>query len=77
MVGIAGLSALNRAESAFRLSLLRGLVLLIPLVILLSRLLGMTGVWLSFGVTELMTLIPLFLGIREYTGCPAGNPVCP
>lgn len=77
MVGIAGLSALNRAESAFRLSLLRGLVLLIPLVILLSRLLGMTGVWLSFGVTELMTLIPLFPGIREYTGCPAGNPVCP
>lgn len=46
------LSAVGRPKRALLISLLRSCVLLVPAALLLSRLLGVTGVWLSFVVTE-------------------------
>lgn len=37
------------------ISLLRGLILMVPIAFVLSGLWGMTGVWLAFPVTELLT----------------------
>ena len=51
------LSAVERSRPAFAVSLLRGCVLLIPAVLLLSRILQMAGIWLSFVVTELAVLM--------------------
>ena len=44
----------EQAVPAHILSLLRGLVLIIPMAFFLSGLWGMTGVWLAFPVTELV-----------------------
>ncbi|MGN0990494.1 MAG: MATE family efflux transporter [Candidatus Ventricola sp.] len=46
------LSAVGRPKRALLISLLRSCVLLVPVALLLSRLLDVTGVWLSFVVTE-------------------------
>lgn len=42
----------EKAMPAFIISLLRGLVIIIPMAYLLSAILGMTGVWLAFPITE-------------------------
>ena len=42
----------NRALPAHVISLLRGLLLIVPAAFLLARLLGICGVWLSYPVTE-------------------------
>ena len=49
------LSAMDRPQPALTVSLLRGLVLILPLALLFARLWGMTGVWLSFPATEAIT----------------------
>ncbi|MPN38473.1 hypothetical protein SDC9_185997 [bioreactor metagenome] len=54
---ISYLSATLKTLPAIGISLLRSSILLIPLVLLLSRLLGLPGVWLSFPATETMVLL--------------------
>lgn len=52
----------NNPRQAFIISILRGLVLIMLSVLILSRLFGLTGVWLSVPITELLTMIiSLFL----------------
>lgn len=48
-------TSIDRAMPAHILSLLRGIVLLLPLAFLLSSLWGMTGIWLTFPITEALT----------------------
>ncbi|WP_067841794.1 MATE family efflux transporter [Amphibacillus sediminis] len=55
IIAIAYLSAIEQPRTAFWLSTLRSFVLIIPVIFLLSLLLDMTGVWLSFVVTEALT----------------------
>ena len=47
-------TSVERALPAHIISLLRGLLLIIPMAFLLSGLWGMTGVWLAFPATELL-----------------------
>lgn len=53
MISAMLFSSVERARLSFTLAMLRGIVLLLPLALLMSQLFGMTGVWLSFPVTEL------------------------
>lgn len=46
------LSAAERGLNAFFVSVARGCIVLVPMVLLLSRIWGMTGVWLAFVVAE-------------------------
>jgi putative MATE family efflux protein len=46
------LSAAERGLNAFIISVARGCVVLVPMVLMLSRIWGMTGVWLAFVMTE-------------------------
>ncbi len=48
-------SSVEQARLSFSLAMLRGIVLLLPLTLLMSHMFGMTGVWLSFPVTEVAT----------------------
>lgn len=48
-------SAIGVAQASFLLSLLRGLLLIVPSAILLSMVFGVLGVWLAFPVTEGIT----------------------
>lgn len=55
---VAGfLSATDCARSSSVIAIMRGLVAITVVVILLSRLLGILGVWLAFPVAELLTLL--------------------
>lgn len=47
----------ERTIPAHILSLLRGLVLIVPMAFLLSAVWGMTGVWLAYPVTELLVAV--------------------
>ena len=47
-------TSVERALPAHIISLLRGLLLIIPMAFLLTGLWGMTGVWLAFPATELL-----------------------
>ncbi len=51
------LSATENAGDAFYITIARGLVLIIPLVLLLSNIYQMIGVWSSFVVTEFLVTI--------------------
>jgi len=56
------LSATEKAKDAFIVSIVRGCIIIVPLVILLSALLKMNGIWLSFVLTECtVTIITLFM----------------
>jgi putative MATE family efflux protein len=46
------LSAAERGLNAFIVSVARGCVVLVPMVLMLSRIWGMTGVWMAFVMTE-------------------------
>ena len=55
-------SSMEKAVPAQVISLGRGLILMIPMAFLLSALWGITGVWLTFPVTEaIVSLIGIFL----------------
>lgn len=55
IVKAALFAATERAVPAHVISLMRGLVLVIPSAYLLAAMLGMTGVWLAFPITEFIT----------------------
>ncbi len=50
-------TSVDRALPAHILSVIRGLVLIIPMALILAAVWGMTGVWLSFPVTELLSAV--------------------
>ena len=58
-------AAIENVRPAHLISLLRGFIIILPMVFLLSHLGGITGVWLSFPVTELMVcVVGIFLYIK-------------
>jgi len=66
-------TSVENAWPAHVLSVLRGLILIIPMAFLLSALWGMTGVWLTYPVTEFLTALAGFtvyryhdVGVKRY-----------
>ncbi len=56
------LSATENARDAFFITIARGVVIIVPLVIVLSKMLNMTGVWLAFVLSEFfVTILALYL----------------
>lgn len=55
IVGAAYLCAIEETTKGFSISILRGMVVIIPSVIGLAMLFGLNGVWASFVVTEALT----------------------
>lgn len=58
------LAASEHGTFSFTLALARGCVVILPVTLILSGILGMDGVWLSFPVTEAITLVYAFLLLR-------------
>ncbi|MBR4020858.1 MAG: MATE family efflux transporter [Firmicutes bacterium] len=59
------LSAMERADFGFIISLMRGLVVIAPMAFLLSRFFGMTGIWVAVPAAEVITLIAALMMIRK------------
>ena len=57
VITAAFFSAANSPKTALSIAVLRSCILIIPLLLILSRLLGMDGVWISFVATELVVLL--------------------
>lgn len=57
MIVVMYLSATEKIRNAFVISILRGLLISLPLVIILGESIGMTGIWLSFVLTELIVML--------------------
>ncbi|ETA73661.1 MATE family efflux transporter [Ligilactobacillus equi] len=58
------LAATNQAQAAFSLSLLRGYLILLPMIFIGANF-GLTGVWLSTPLTELLTLLVALCLLRK------------
>lgn len=58
-------TSIERVLPAHILSLLRGLILIIPMAFLLSALWEMTGVWLTYPITEFLVAIFGFIIYRK------------
>lgn len=55
-------SSIDNPKLSFIISILRGLILIIPITLLLASLLGINGVWLSLPITEfIVSLIILYM----------------
>lgn len=65
IVGTGYFSATEKARSAFLASISRGFVMIILSAVILSRLFGMTGVWLAFPVAEALTAVITLTGIKK------------
>ncbi len=59
------LSAMERADFGFIISLMRGLAVIAPAAILLSRIFGITGVWIAVPVAEVITLAAAIWMLRK------------
>lgn len=57
IVSISYLQAIEKARSSFILSTFRGLILTIVLVILLPKIFGLTGVWITAPLVEIIIMI--------------------
>ncbi len=57
IITAAYLSSVLKAKRAMIVSLLRSLILIIPMAIILANLLGLTGIWLTFTLTEFVVMI--------------------
>ena len=61
-------AATDHALPAQLISLARGLFLILPAAVCLSRLIGMIGIWLAFPITEsIVTIAGIFLYRRFFT----------
>lgn len=60
-------SAIGNAKSSFIISVLRGLVIIIPTVLILSHFFSMNGVWLSLPVTDLIVFL---VTLKKKTALP-------
>ena len=61
IVAAAFFAAVEKPKEALLISVLRGILVIIPCVIIFSQLFSMNGVWLSFLFTEFITFIAVII----------------
>lgn len=59
------LSSIERPMNSFTISILRGCFVIVPALFILSAIFDMNGVWLSYPITELITLITAFIIVKR------------
>lgn len=65
VAGAAFLSAVEQARYAFLISVMRGLIILVPMAWVLSSLFQMNGIWSAFPAAEAVTFIAAICGFRS------------
>lgn len=73
IVSAAFFSAIDSAKNALIISALRSAVTIVPAVLILSTLFGINGVWISFTVAELITLIASLTSLFRSTSLMNGK----
>lgn len=57
IISAAFFSSIERPVPSFIISILRGCIVIIPIAFIAAKYFGMTGIWISFPVTELITAL--------------------
>ncbi len=65
-MGIYYFSAVRKPKMALMISSLRGFFLIVPVLFILVKLLGLTGVWLAMPVVEFVTFGLMLVGYFAY-----------
>ena len=65
-MGIYYFSAVRKPKMALMISSLRGFFLIVPVLFILVKLLGLTGVWLAMPVVEFVTFGLMLVGYLAY-----------
>lgn len=65
MICIMFMTSIEKIRNAFLISILRGILLSLPILIILGESFGMKGVWASYIVTEFITMIIAVLLVRK------------
>jgi len=60
------MSAVERARPSLIISLLRGALLIIPVILIMTNLFGVTGVWLTMAVVEIITVMVALFALYTY-----------
>ncbi len=66
IIACSFLSATENYKRAMVISILRSCVLIVPMVLLLGALFKMTGIWLAFGVAELIVSIISVFSMKKF-----------
>lgn len=67
VLSVTTFQGLGKGREALFLSLIRDLVFFVPLLLILSRVCGLTGVWISFPITDFLAfLVSVLWLLREY-----------
>lgn len=66
IVETAYFAAIEKVKPSIMISLLRSGVIIIPLVLILSKLFSLTGVWLSFPISESLVFFIAFMFHKKY-----------
>ncbi len=69
IVAAAFLSSVTEVGKSMAMALMRSCIILVPTVLIMSRLFGMTGVWLSFTVTEAIVALVTLIFIKDVFSC--------
>ena len=69
IVAAAFLSSVTEVGKSMAIALMRSCIILVPTVLIMSRLFGMTGVWLSFTVTEAIVALVTLIFIKGVFSC--------
>lgn len=59
------LTAINMPRASFTLSLLRGYIILLPMILLLAKIVGIDGVWAAVPVTEFLVFVTAAIIVRD------------
>ena len=59
-------SVIKQRKAATLASVVEGFLIILPAVFILSKLFGVNGVWLSFGVTEIISVIILIIYVKIF-----------
>ncbi len=62
-------SSVDKPLKSFMISILRGLIIIIPFIFLLAFLFDMAGVWLSLAVTESIVMAVAIKFLSKKGGC--------
>lgn len=67
MVGTQFFQAIGKAKIALILSLLRQVIFLIPLIAILTKMIGLSGVWIAQSVADLLAAIVIMYFVKKET----------
>ena len=65
IVGAAYLSSILKPKRAMAISALRGIFVFVPVAILFCELLGLVGIWISFGASEFIVLLITLFFLKQ------------